>query len=98
LEFPIVAIAGLYSQVMKVQMAYTNPQNRITEKMFGPHSSWFHTENLDAIKEQEKKALLEEKKRLLYVACTRAQKHLCLTNIKFQSRIKTYADVIFQEK
>jgi|GEM_PF-5060148 len=97
LEFPIVAIAGIYAQAFKVQMAYTDPKTQVTEKMFGPFSNWLHTDHIDAIKAQEKQALLEEKKRLLYVACTRAQKHLCIAKVPFQSRVKTYADILFEK-
>ncbi|MCB1197868.1 MAG: UvrD-helicase domain-containing protein [Deltaproteobacteria bacterium] len=95
LEFPIVVLAGLYTQAFKGQSYYTNPATGATEISFPPFSDWLTTPHFAAIKETEKKALLEEKRRLLYVACTRAKHHLVISKLPVQSRQKTYADLLW---
>lgn len=54
----------------------------IDEVMYYPLGSFNYEQKCKAIKEKEKKASLEEYRRLLYVALTRAEERLCICGYK----------------
>lgn len=95
LEFPMVVLAGLYSQAFKGQTYYSDPSQSHTELSFPPFSDWLCTDGFKDLKTQEKIAHMQEKQRLLYVACTRACHHLVAAKLDVQSRQKTFADLLW---
>jgi ATP-dependent helicase/nuclease subunit A len=80
LEFPLVVLANLGGKTQAgraVQQIADRKQNQVGIGI-GSKDERFCTANYEALLEQEKTALLEERKRLLYVGATRARDYLVL--------------------
>lgn len=97
LEFPVVVMAGLYQQASSSPSMWMDVSSQQTHLRLAPFSSWCTTPDFKTHLDHEKKAALEEKRRLLYVAATRAQSHLVTTRFHLMSKSKTYADLLWSE-
>jgi ATP-dependent exoDNAse (exonuclease V) beta subunit len=92
LEFPVVMLGDLASGLTKTQYLYKRPYPVQVELAFSPFRSWLKTDHFDSLAQEEKKALMQEKKRLLYVAMTRAKTHLLYPTTDFAARGATFYD------
>ncbi|MEZ4846090.1 MAG: UvrD-helicase domain-containing protein [Bdellovibrionota bacterium] len=73
LEFPIVFLANFVSRIQETSPVYANRFNQKLEIRIGDKETLYRTEGFDELAEQEKVHMMDEKKRLLYVAMTRAR-------------------------
>ncbi|MCC7460698.1 MAG: UvrD-helicase domain-containing protein [Proteobacteria bacterium] len=73
LEFPIVFLANFVSRIQESAPVYANRFDQKLEIRIGDKDTFYRTEGFDELAEKEKDLMMEEKKRLLYVAMTRAR-------------------------
>jgi len=73
LEFPVVFLANFVSKIQETSAVYANRFDQKLEIRIGDKDTLFKTENFDELAEKEKAKLIDEKRRLLYVAMTRAR-------------------------
>ena len=78
LEFSVVFVANLASKFASNVTWVANRFDNALEFRIGDRFSYFKTKGFDTAAESEKKFLSEEKKRLMYVALTRAKNILVL--------------------
>ena len=73
LEFPVVFLANFVSKIQEHSPIYANRFDQKLEIRIGDKDTLYKTEGFDSLAEKEKALMMEEKKRLLYVAMTRAR-------------------------
>jgi ATP-dependent helicase/nuclease subunit A len=73
LEFPVVFLANFVSKIQETSPIYANRFDQKLEIRIGDKDTLFKTEGFETLAEKEKALMMEEKKRLLYVAMTRAR-------------------------
>lgn len=73
LEFPVVFLVNFVSKIQEGSSVYANRFAQKLEIRMGDKDTMFKTEGFDDLAEQEKNLFMEEKKRLMYVAMTRAR-------------------------
>lgn len=73
LEFPVVFLANFVSKIQDVSPVYANRFDQKLEIRIGDKDTFFKTEGFDELAEKEKALAMDEKRRLLYVAMTRAR-------------------------
>ncbi|MCB0272746.1 MAG: UvrD-helicase domain-containing protein [Bdellovibrionales bacterium] len=95
LEFPIVILAGLYTEAVQGSSLYVNPSSGLAQFGLSPFVDWLHTKDFETTKQKEDQAFEFEKRRLLYVAATRAQKQLITTRLPVSHKRKTFADLLW---
>jgi len=82
LEFPVVFLVGISD---KYEAKTSNVLfDRDTEKSELKLTSKIHTDNWKYVEEQEKTSLTDERKRLLYVAATRARDYLIVSTHRLE--------------
>ncbi len=73
LEFPVVFLANFVSKIQEGSAVYANRFDQKLEIRIGDKDSLLKTEGFEELAEREKELFMEEKKRLMYVAMTRAR-------------------------
>lgn len=73
LEFPVVFLANFVSKIQETSAVYANRFDQKLEIRIGDRDTLFKTEGFDELAEREKALAMDEKRRLLYVAMTRAR-------------------------
>lgn len=94
LEFPVVFIANLASPTNKNKNTWVaNRFYRKLEFRLGDKESLIKTQNFNEASEKENETLLQEKKRLMYVALTRAKNILVLPSVSEKDE-KTFMEFV----
>jgi ATP-dependent exoDNAse (exonuclease V) beta subunit len=95
LEFPIVALANGNTEVRRPEGPFSDPvKQRIGFRVGTAKTGHFATSDFDEWAEREKEQLIAEKRRLLYVALTRARDHLVIPLIPPPGKRKGFLAIL----